>query len=160
MLLRIQSCLEDLRDVREELLDLPFDAPNVDALLAPMPKVAGRIQQGLVNLAVLGNAFMVTRTLINCGGHEMDGVRTADRAHQDFVLDVLREAFVCRVLCNCSLGDGVGCPCGGLGGRGVLVLISRVDAMKAPLNASSPVGTSNKSRQCAQTIHADSAGGR
>lgn len=59
-----------------------------------------------------------------------------------------------------SLGDGVGCPCGGLGGRGVLILISRVDAMKAPLNASSPVGTSNKSRQCAQTIHADSAGGR
>ena len=59
-----------------------------------------------------------------------------------------------------SLGAGVACPCGGLGGRAAMILISRVDAAKAPLNASSLVGASNNVRQCAQAIHADSAGGR
>lgn len=59
-----------------------------------------------------------------------------------------------------SLGDGVGCPCGSLGGRGALILISRVDATKVPFNVSSLVGASNNPRQCAQAIHADSAGGR
>ena len=59
-----------------------------------------------------------------------------------------------------SLGKGVSCPCGGTGGRAALILISRVDATEAPLNASSLVGASNNVRQCAQVVHADSAGGR
>ena len=59
-----------------------------------------------------------------------------------------------------SLGDGVGCPCGAFGGRAVLVLISRVDAIKSSLNASSLVDASSNTRQCAQAIHVDSAGGR
>ena len=59
-----------------------------------------------------------------------------------------------------SLGDNVSCPCGGLGGRAPLVLISRVDATKTPLNSSSLVDVSNSARQFAQAIHADLAGGR
>ena len=58
-----------------------------------------------------------------------------------------------------SLGDGVGCPCGSLGGRAALVLTSRVDVTKAPLNVSSLNSVSNYTRQRAEEIHADSAGG-